>query len=871
MEEAISRGILVGRPYGGASIAWSPKLDHLITPVSNSKHKRVVAIVLKDGNRDLLLLCVYMPFYNSSQRSECIAETIDAITMLETIIEEHPDHDVIIGGDSEMIGESPFDQYWEELTSKFSLSICDSLYPTSSFTYHHESLNQKKWNDHFIVSKSLIEQGRLSEHRIIDDGDNTSDHLPIVMRLTVDRVARKPEPPSKECPSILKWEKLTDVDKSRYTQCLSDVLTLSPSPLSAVHCEGICICENTICHAKIQAEYDHLIKCFKIADQCLPRFKPGTEKDWWTDELTQLKNKSIEIHSIWKSEGSQMHGPTHAEQLRARAAYKRAQRAAQRAPKQKAWDRLHANLAEEDTNSFWQSWRKLYNKNKSHLSPVVNGCSSEGDIANCFKESFVKNSQPNNKENVRKLDEKFTDEYSDYLARHKEACDCKPVYISLLNTIDAVGCMKQRKCADNDGISAEHFVYAPLNVLIRLTGLFNRMLKHAFVPKQFRFGDLIPILKDQMGHQADTDNYRGITISPQGSKLFEHALKLVFCDALLTSPYQFGFKKRSSTTHALHCLKQTVNYYVNNGSRLFCSFLDASKAFDRLVHSGLFMKLMKRKIPLVFLRIIMSWYDGLLCRLKWGDAYSDWFAITAGVRQGGVLSPDFYSIYVDDLLDELKALDKGCYFLSLFAAAFFYADDMAIIAPSVHGLQCLLNVCTAYCDQWDICLNPKKSKNLYFGKKCEFLCDLKLDGKKIEWVDEWKYLGVTLKRGKVFNCSVSERIKKFFRCSNAIFRIEGRSNKKVMLRLVETHCVPLLTYAIEIVHVTDQNERRQLRVAYNSLFRKIFDYRWRESVTALQHSLGRPTWEELLQKRENCFKDRLSFSPPNSLAFVSMI
>ena len=48
----------------------------------------------------------------------------------------------------------------------------------------------------------------------------------------------------------------------------------------------------------------------------------------------------------------------------------------------------------------------------------------------------------------------------------------------------------------------------------------------------------------------------------------------------------------------------------------------------------------------------------------------------------------------------------------------------------------------------------------------------------------------------------------------------------VMLQLVESHCVPLLTYALEFIHVSNRDERRQLRVAYNSLFRKIFNYRW---------------------------------------------
>ena len=84
----------------------------------------------------------------------------------------------------------------------------------------------------------------------------------------------------------------------------------------------------------------------------------------------------------------------------------------------------------------------------------------------------------------------------------------------------------------------------------------------------------------------------------------------------------------------------------------------------------------------------------------------------------------------------------------------------------------------------------------------------------------------------------------------------------------ESHCVPLLTYAIEIVHVANRDEKRQLRVGYNSVFRKIFGYRWTESVTALQGFLNRPTWEELVEKRRAGFFQRLANSNSQSLATV---
>ena len=149
------------------------------------------------------------------------------------------------------------------------------------------------------------------------------------------------------------------------------------------------------------------------------------------------------------------------------------------------------------------------------------------------------------------------------------------------------------------------------------------MLQHSFVPNQFRSGFMIPIVKDTHGNHGDSSNYRGITISPISSKIFEHALKIIFSEHLTTSPYQFGFKKKSSTIDSLYCLKECVNYYIENGSHVYCSFLDASKAFDRLVHPGLFIKLMDRKVPKIFLDIIISWHNGLLCRVKWDGHFSD--------------------------------------------------------------------------------------------------------------------------------------------------------------------------------------------------------------------------------------------------------
>ena len=101
-------------------------------------------------------------------------------------------------------------------------------------------------------------------------------------------------------------------------------------------------------------------------------------------------------------------------------------------------------------------------------------------------------------------------------------------------------------------------------------------------------------------------------------------------------------------------------------------------------------------------------------------------------------------------------------------------------------------------------LNPKKTKNMSYGKK-HHLPDLSLDGKPIEWVQNWSYLGVTLQSDKQFNCNIDKKVKSFYRCANAILKIDSRSDEMVMLQLLETQCVSILTYATEVIHVINRD------------------------------------------------------------------
>ena len=140
-------------------------------------------------------------------------------------------------------------------------------------------------------------------------------------------------------------------------------------------------------------------------------------------------------------------------------------------------------------------------------------------------------------------------------------------------------------------IKPEHFIYGSPELLVHFHLLFNSMIQHGSVPTDFLKGSVLPIVKDTQGDVSASSIYCGITLSVLPAKLFEFAIQKKTSHLLGTDELQFGFKKETSTAHALNTLKTTVDYFNNCGSKVYVAFLDCTKAFDRISHSGLFTKL----------------------------------------------------------------------------------------------------------------------------------------------------------------------------------------------------------------------------------------------------------------------------------------
>jgi retron-type reverse transcriptase len=186
------------------------------------------------------------------------------------------------------------------------------------------------------------------------------------------------------------------------------------------------------------------------------------------------------------------------------------------------------------------------------------------------------------------------------------------------------------------------------------------MLLHGYLPDKLMETVIVPIVKDKKGDITLMDNYRPIAITSIFSKILELLILNKHCNLLGTSDNQFGFKQKHSTDMCIFALQQVIDMYVALSSPVFICYLDASKAFDRINHWKLFSKLIHRGLPKATVRLIVYWYTSQSFIIQWGNCFSEGFTVTNGVRQGGVLSPIFFNLYVDDLSLALTKTKTGC-------------------------------------------------------------------------------------------------------------------------------------------------------------------------------------------------------------------
>ena len=206
----------------------------------------------------------------------------------------------------------------------------------------------------------------------------------------------------------------------------------------------------------------------------------------------------------------------------------------------------------------------------------------------------------------------------------------------------------------------DHFINGTPNLNVHLSLLFRAMLRHGFSPSQFCMSKLILIPKNKKKSLNDS-NYRAIAMSNILGKLLDKVILANHTMASKSSDLQFGFKSESSTAACTFVLDEVVNYYNRHGSDVHVVLLDASKAFDRVDHIKLFNILVGKGVCPTLLKLLFNMYSQQTMTVQWANVTSNAFKTSNGVKQGGVLSPILFTLYIDLLLSRLKSCGFGCY------------------------------------------------------------------------------------------------------------------------------------------------------------------------------------------------------------------
>ena len=428
------------------------------------------------------------------------------------------------------------------------------------------------------------------------------------------------------------------------------------------------------------------------------------------------------------------------------------------AAKNRVSTKLQKSLSSVDNNKFWKLWKCNFNASNSRndLDLKVDNISDSRETADHLADSFKNACSPNDFKKDAEFNCKYFLEKLNYKVSSTEAF-CVDV-----EAIDkAIKQISGNKAGGHDSLTIEHIKHAHPSLIVILAKIFTIMINNGLVPDDFGLGITKPIPKFKGNKKLVTaDDFRGITICPIISKIFEYCLQESIL-SVPTSERQFGFKKGSSCQFAIHSVRKIINFYNSRGSTINIGIIDLKKAFDKVNHFGLLLALMKNNVDVKIINILENWLSKSCSIIEWNGHYSQNVRYLSGVRQGGILSPLLFTIFVDIVLQTLDQSMLGCYINFECKNSFMYADDIILLANTVTDLQLLLNLCGDIFSKLDLPINVSKSHCLRIGPRYKHECaSLSLNSSTLEWASSTKFLGITICSDSKFKCCWKENKRK---------------------------------------------------------------------------------------------------------------
>ena len=406
-----------------------------------------------------------------------------------------------------------------------------------------------------------------------------------------------------------------------------------------------------------------------------------------------------------------------------------------------------------------------------------------------------------------------------------------------------LGSLKPHKASGPDNIQARFLRETYQEIAPALSMIFQASIDQAKIPNDWRTARVTPVFKK--GDRSKASNYRPVSLTSICCKTLEHIIHsnimAHFTRNEILTDHQHGFRSKRSCETQLILTIHDLAYSMDRGKQIDAVLLDFSKAFDKVSHTKLVLKLghygVRGRIQAWIRDFLSNRTQAVVLRGK----SSDIAPVTSGVPQGTVLGPLLFLAYINDLPKNIRATPR------------LFADDCLLYREinSVEdglSLQADLERLQEWERDWSMQFNPEKCEVLRItNKRKAIVTEYKIRGQTLPTVDSAKYLGVTLHNKLSWNPHI-ERIAKKANSTRAFLQrnLHG-SPEPVKAQCYKTFVRPVLEYAATVWSPHSMVNINRLEAVQRKAARFVIgDWRRTSSVTKMLSTLG---WETLEERR----------------------
>ena len=358
--------------------------------------------------------------------------------------------------------------------------------------------------------------------------------------------------------------------------------------------------------------------------------------------------------------------------------------------------------------------------------------------------------------------------------------------------IDVLQCLDTNKACGPDSINPILLKEAANELCYPLCKLFNLSLSTCIYPEQWKLAHIVPVFKKDDPQKIE--NYRPISLLSILSKVFERCIFKYLHNYIvsndLLSPHQSGFTRGDSTINQLLYITDEISKSLDLGKEVRAIFFDISKAFDRVWHLGLLVKIENLGIKGNLLKWIKSYLSGRNQRVILNGKKSDVLSINSGVPQGSILGPIFFLIFINDIVYEIGCTIK------------LFADDTSIYITIENPitdatiLNSDLKKIHEWATKWLVNFNPNKTKSLLISRKTIAVQHppLNMNNTTIQEVTQHRHLGLILTNNGNWGQHIDTILNKASSRLNILRSLKFKLQRKTLMIMYFSFVRPILEY-----------------------------------------------------------------------------